>query len=168
LRGVQQLGRGVELFGPIHLQNLGYIEIGQHVELRSSWHRPISISVVNPAGSLIIEDGVFVNWGVTMGVMKSITIGALSQIGDDCVLYDTDWHSLDGTDRNVIVAPTRIGRGVWLGARVMVLRGVTIGDNSVVAANSVVTTDLPAGILAAGAPAHVIREIQRNRYPGVR
>jgi maltose O-acetyltransferase len=62
------------------------------------------------------------------------------------------------------VAPVRIGRGVWLTNRVIVLKGVTISDNTVVAANSAVTKDLPNNVLAGGNPAKVIRPIQRCRY----
>ena len=55
--------------------------------------------------------------------------------------------------------PVRIGRNCWLGAGVIVLPGVTIGDNTVVGAGSVVTRDLPANVLAVGSPARVLREI---------
>ena len=96
--------------------------------------------------------------------MQEVFIGAYSLISIDCLIYDTDWHRLDGQDLDVTSTPTRIGRGVWLGARVMVLKGVTIGDNSVVAANSVVTRDLPSNVLAGGNPARIIRPIDRSRY----
>ena len=52
-----------------------------------------------------------------------------------------------------------LGRNVWLGARVIVLPGVTIGDNTVVGAGSVVARNLPAGVLAAGVPARVVRSL---------
>jgi acetyltransferase-like isoleucine patch superfamily enzyme len=55
--------------------------------------------------------------------------------------------------------PTRIGNNVWCGANVVVTSGVTIGDRCVIGANSVVTTDIPAFSIAAGAPARVIRTI---------
>ena len=55
--------------------------------------------------------------------------------------------------------PVRIGRNCWLGAGVIVLQGVTIGDNTVVGAGSVVTKDLPSNVLAVGTPARVLREI---------
>lgn len=162
LGAVQRVGSGVEVFGPIHLQNRGHMEIGDHVELRSSWHRPMSLVVVRPEARLVIEDHAFVNWGVNIGVVEEVTVGAHSLIGDDCIIYDTDWHSNDGLQHQVSGVPTRIGRGVWLGARVVVLKGVTIGDNTVVAANSTVTTSLPANVLACGNPARVVRSIDRQ------
>ena len=60
--------------------------------------------------------------------------------------------------------PVRIGRNCWLGAGVIVLPGITIGDNTVVGAGSVVTRDLPSGVVAAGNPCRVLREIgERDR-----
>ena len=56
-------------------------------------------------------------------------------------------------------APIRIGSRVWIGAGVVITKGVTIGDNSIVAAGAVVTRDIPANVIAAGVPAKVIREI---------
>ena len=56
-------------------------------------------------------------------------------------------------------APIRIGRRVWIGANVVITKGVTIGDNSVIAAGAVVTRDIPANVVAGGVPAKVIKEI---------
>jgi acetyltransferase-like isoleucine patch superfamily enzyme len=56
--------------------------------------------------------------------------------------------------------PVRIGDNCWFGANCVVTGGVTIGDRTVVGANSVVTKDLPSGVVAAGAPAKVIKEIE--------
>lgn len=165
LRTVRNVGLGVQVFGPLQLMNLGQIEIGQYVELRSSWHRPISIATVRPEARLVIEQFAFINWGVNIGVVQEVIIGAHALIGDDCIIYDTDWHRTDGSDGDESGAPTRIGRGVWLGARVVVLKGVTIGDNTVVAANSTVTRDLPCNVLAGGSPAQVIKNIERSHIP---
>ena len=64
--------------------------------------------------------------------------------------------------------PITVGNNVWFGAGVTVLGGVTIGDNTVIAAGSVVTRDIPANCLAAGVPCRVIREVNekdRDKYP---
>ena len=60
---------------------------------------------------------------------------------------------------DLIPAPVVIGRNVWLGANVTVLPGVTIGDDSVIGAGSVVTRDIPVGVVAVGSPARVVRAI---------
>lgn len=164
LKNVQKIGNEIELTGPVIIENAGTIEIGDQVIFDSKWYKPIYIQLSRPEAKLTIERNAFINFGTEISLVKEVFIGASSLIGIDCLIYDTDWHSLDGLDRDVPVAPTRIGRGVWLGARVIVMKGVSIGDNTVVAANSVVTNDLPNNVLAGGSPARVIREIERSRY----
>jgi maltose O-acetyltransferase len=164
LKQVQKIGEEIELNGPVIIRNSGTIEIGDQVILDSKWYKPIYIQLSRPEAKLTIENNAFINFGTEISLVKEVFIGAYSMISIDCLIYDTDWHSLDGLDRDVPVAATRIGRGVWLGARVIVMKGVTIGDNTVVAANSVVTQDLPNNVLAGGNPAKVIRSIERSRY----
>lgn len=164
LSAVQKFGIWPEVTGPVFIQNAGRIEIGDRVILGSKWHRPISLSLLKPEAKLIIGDDVFINYGVDIGLMNEIEIGEKALIGNECIIYDTDWHTLDGREGEIPALPTRIGRGVWLGARVMVMKGVSIGDNTVVAANSTVTKDLPPNVLAGGSPAKVIRPIERFRY----
>jgi maltose O-acetyltransferase len=164
LKDVQKIGTEIELTGPVIILNSGTIEIGDQVIFDSKWYKPIYIQLSRPEARLTIENNAYINFGTEISLVREVFIGAYSLIGIDCLIYDTDWHSLDGLDREVPVAPTRIGRGVWLGARVIVMKGVTIGDNTVVAANSVVTNDLPNNVLAGGSPARVIRDIQRSRY----
>jgi maltose O-acetyltransferase len=74
---------------------------------------------------------------------------------------DNDFHRVEPERRHEVPEslPIILGENVWLGARVVVLRGVTIGAHSVVAAGSVVTRDIPPRTLAAGVPARVVREL---------
>jgi acetyltransferase-like isoleucine patch superfamily enzyme len=89
------------------------------------------------------------------------------RVGDDCLfgfgtrVLDADLHALDSRTPER-VAPVHIGDRVWLGSDVTVLRGVTIGDDTVVGARSVVTRDLPPRVLAVGAPARPVRELARR------
>jgi acetyltransferase-like isoleucine patch superfamily enzyme len=89
---------------------------------------------------------------------SEISIGSDALIGFGVRVFDADLHDLDASTPER-VDPVRIGDRVWIGADSMVLRGVTIGDDVVVGAHSVVTSDLPAGVLAVGAPAKPIRTI---------
>jgi len=73
------------------------------------------------------------------------------------MIMDTDWHWND--PRTGPNAPVEIGDNVWLGINVTVTKGVTIGENTLVAAGSIVTKSLPANVVAAGIPAKVIREL---------
>ena len=84
----------------------------------------------------------------------SITFGDNVFVAPNCGFY-TAGHPFDVKQRNAgseYAYPIKIGNNVWIGAGVSVLPGVTIGDNSVIAAGSVVTKDIPAGVLAAGCP----------------
>lgn len=87
---------------------------------------------------------------------REVTIGAGCRIAWDVVIMDRDYHAIE---RGVEACePVRIGDRVWIGCRCLVLRGVTIGPGAVVAAGSVVTTDVPPRALVAGNPARVVRE----------
>lgn len=105
-------------------------------------------------GHISIGHNVFINAGCVFLDNAAIKIGKNSLIGPNVTLT-TATHSSDPIERHagVISAPITIGENVWLGAGVVVLPGVTIGNNSVIAANSVVKSDVPDNVLFAGAPA---------------
>lgn len=101
----------------------------------------------------------FVNRNCYFESIAPITIGASSAIGME-VLIITSTHEFDAAGRFSETAsggPVRIGDRCWIGARAMILPGVTVGDDVVVAAGAVVTKDLPSGGLYAGVPARFIR-----------
>lgn len=103
----------------------------------------------------------FVNYNLTALDVGSITIGADCQIGPNVQLL-TPTHPIDPQPRRdelEAAQPIVIGDNVWLGGGVIVCPGVTIGDDSVIGAGAVVTRDIPAGVIAVGNPARVIREI---------
>ncbi len=98
---------------------------------------------------------VYVNRDANIAVFAGLTVGNGSRFGERVSIHDED-HLAGGGDR-YRVSPVRIGNGVWVGANVVVLRGASIGDGAVVAAGSVVRGHVPAGALAAGVPARVVR-----------
>jgi maltose O-acetyltransferase len=103
----------------------------------------------------------FVNWGVVLLDVAAVTIGDDVQIGPNVQLL-TATHPLDPDrrrDKWEAAEPIVIGDNVWLGGGVIVCPGVTIGSDTVVGAGSVVTRDLPAGVVAVGSPARVLREL---------
>lgn len=111
---------------------------------------------------IIIGNNNAFNNNVSIVAMGKITLGDRCLIGDQVGIIDCDFHEINPQTRNRsvgLILPVSIGNNVWLGSRVMVLKGVTIGDNSVIAAASVVTKSLPANCIAAGNPAKVIRSI---------
>jgi len=113
-----------------------------------------------------IGAGTFANYELLMLDVAPITIGAACQIATRVQLL-TATHPIDPAARRAgweSGAPIVVGDNVWLGGGVIVCPGVTIGDDTVVGAGAVVTRDLPAGVVAAGAPARVLREIgERDR-----
>jgi maltose O-acetyltransferase len=112
-------------------------------------------------GAISIGDRTFVNVDTVMLDVMPITIGTACQIAPRVQLL-TATHPVDPEPRRLgweYEKPITIGDNVWLGAGVIVCPGVSIGDNTVVGAGAVVTKDLPAGVVAAGTPARVLREI---------
>ncbi|MGN6753669.1 MAG: sugar O-acetyltransferase [Intrasporangium sp.] len=103
----------------------------------------------------------FANWGLVSLDVARVAIGDDVQIGPNVQLL-TATHPLDPgprRDKWEAAEPIMIGDNVWLGGGVIVCPGVTIGENTVVGAGSVVTRDLPADVIAVGSPARVIREL---------
>ncbi len=104
----------------------------------------------------------FVNFGCTFLALGGITIEDDVFIGPHCVLA-TEYHPENPETRHsLLTKPIVVKRNAWLGANVTVLAGVTIGENAIVAAGSVVTKDVPDNMVVAGSPARVIREIKKE------
>ena len=104
----------------------------------------------------------FVNFGCTFLALGGITIEDDVFIGPHCVLA-TEYHPEEpATRHSLLTKPIVVKRNAWLGANVTVLAGVTIGENAIVAAGSVVTKDVPDNMVVAGSPARVIREIKKG------
>ena len=111
-------------------------------------------------GEIRVGRNVFVNQNCTFYDLGGLDIGDEVMIGPNVQLITTG-HPLDPVTRRTttIGKPIVIGRNVWIAAGATVIGGVTIGENSVVAAGSVVTRDVPPNTLIAGNPARVIRKI---------
>jgi acetyltransferase-like isoleucine patch superfamily enzyme len=121
------------------------------------------------SAELEIGEGTIINLGCMLAATERITIGSHCMFANYCFVADAD-HRYD--DASVPVTwqgmetkgPVTIEDNCWFGTNCVVTGGVTIGERTVVGANSVVTKDLPAGVVAAGAPARVLREIEfRNQ-----
>jgi acetyltransferase-like isoleucine patch superfamily enzyme len=96
--------------------------------------------------------------GTVIGAALHIKLGNNVRCGANTLITDSDWHTDDyrtGKDKEVIIEDN-----VWLGYGVKVLKGVHIGNNSLIGANSVVTKDIPANVIAAGNPCKVIKQIE--------
>jgi acetyltransferase-like isoleucine patch superfamily enzyme len=115
-------------------------------------------------GRIHIGEGTFLNLGVMIAAVELVEIGSHCMLANGCMVTDAN-HRFDDPDKPVTwqgftsKGPTRIADNVWLGANVVVTSGVTIGERSVIGANSVVTEDIPPFSIAAGAPAKVLKAV---------
>ena len=113
-----------------------------------------------------LGSNVYANAGLKLVDDTHIYIGDNTMLGPNVVLA-TAGHPIDPTLRGMALQynlPVRIGKNCWLGAGVIVMPGVTIGDNTVIGAGSVVTKDIPSGVVAVGNPCRVMRAVgERDR-----
>lgn len=104
---------------------------------------------------LVLGKNSFINSDCKIRCHDEIIIGDDCAISHDFTVMDSDAHELNGS-RNT--RPVHIGNHVWIGTRVTILSGVSVGDGSVIAAGALVTEDVPAGVLVGGVPAKVLKD----------
>jgi acetyltransferase-like isoleucine patch superfamily enzyme len=130
--------------------------VGDHFKVCSTYR----LTLISGWGQLRIGDRVFINSGVVLFSALEITVGDDVAIANEAYITDTNSHGVEG--RPVRDAPVHIGNGCWIGARAIILPGVSIGRRCLVAAGAVVSRDMPDDSLVAGNPAQVVRELN---YP---
>ena len=166
---VDFLGENTDIFGSIEKRSQdSVIKIGRDCLIEGGLVTETDESSIN------IGDNTHIGGGTLIDCVKSICIGNDVLISYGCVLADSDNHSVSYSIRKKDLAdwkqkkhdwtttnskPIKISTGVWIGARSIILKGVTIGEGSVVGAGSVVTKDVPPWTIVAGNPARIIREI---------
>lgn len=144
------------------------IEIGRNnLFVSNSWYNLIGVnrrcifSTHSPQAVISIGRNCGFS-GTVIGATQRIIIGDNVLCGANTTITDFDWHPLDPTQRlngkAVDSRPVIVGNNVWLGLNVVLLKGVRIGDNSVIAAGSVVTQDIPANVIAGGSPCKILKE----------
>lgn len=162
------IGRRTRFYVPVRSAGRGALQIGS--ENAFGWRAAprsgtgeILLQPRAKTSQVVIGNRNAFSNNVSLIAMGQIVLGDGCQIGDQVAIYDCDFHEIDPSNRNRSVGPilpVRIGDNVWLGSRVMVLKGVTIGHNSVVAAMSVVTKSVPDNCVVAGNPANIIRKFE--------
>lgn len=108
-----------------------------------------------------LESGVYLNFGCVMLDCAPIRLARNVFVGPSVQFYAAS-HPLDARERikgPELAAPITIGENVWLGGGVILCPGVTVGANTTIGAGSVVTRDIPSGVLAVGNPCRVVREL---------
>lgn len=143
--------------GHVLIENEGAIHLGDKIRIRAI-HLPVELASL-PGGTLTIGDKTFINSGVSICAQQSVTIGRNCAIGNMSLIMDTDFHTPGDHTRWPEARPVVLEDDVWLGARVTVLKGVTIGQGAVVAAGAVVTKDVAPRTVVGGVPAKLIRHL---------
>ncbi len=148
----------VRLTGSARVVNHGRMSFGDRVRLDGGTVRLEFVTWAR--GELRIGANTFINYGTTVSAVERVEIGKDCNIGQYCIIMDSDYHSVENHHLPGESRPVVIQDDVWLGARTVVLRGSTIGRGSVIGANSVVTGEIPPYSVAAGSPARVLRRLR--------
>jgi acetyltransferase-like isoleucine patch superfamily enzyme len=154
-----KLRQGFPYFhGDIHI----FLEENVTVHSRSSF----SAASIFEKPSLYVGSNTYLGPGLSIGVAKEISIGSSCFIASNISISDNDGHPLDPLSRakgdpvdKKDILPVKIGNFVWIGEGAIVLKGVSIGEGSVVAARSVVVRDIESYCVVAGNPATTIKRI---------
>ena len=149
--------------------DLNRIQIGNHCEINGKLK-------VSPNGRIIIGDYTIVNVATEIGLEEEITIGDHVIISRDVTIFDNNNHPTDPDVRIQLCesgfysalwawdrsahSPVHIGSNVWIGQSSTILKGVTIGTGSIIAASAVVTKDVPPYCIAAGNPAKIVKRLR--------
>jgi len=154
LRACSRVGARARTFGVPRVDNKGVMSVGD--DFAVSCRFGDALLATGDHGRLEIGDSVTVNYGTAISASERVHIGDRVMIGPYCVVSDTDLPSplAHAGDTS---SPIEIGEDAWLAARVVVRPGVHIGAHAVVAAGSVVETDIPPYAIASGSPAKVLR-----------
>lgn len=168
-----KIGSTCEFYGvpTIHRAFLSEIKIGKKCRFRSDTtsnlvgiNRKCIIATMREKAEITIGNNSGFS-GTVIVAAENIKIGNNVLCGANALLTDFDWHQVDPYKRlhrieNSESRPIRVDDNVWLGVNVVVLKGVTIGENSVIGANSVVVKDIPPNVIAAGNPCKIIKTVQ--------
>ena len=153
-RKFYSVGRGLFVYVKPNLLGQGKVMVGDNCVLQNAIAKnPINLYAFKNA-SLIIGNNVLIAYGTTIVSRKLVEIGDDTKIAFEVLIMDSDQHGIDG--KPIATSPVKIGKHVWIGARAIILKGVSIGDNSIVGAGSVVTKSFSANTIIAGNPAKVI------------
>lgn len=159
LRSADHIGERVRLRGRVVVVNSGHMSIGERVQLVSTI---ATLELVAEQGArLEIGERTLVNFGCSIVATGLVRIGAHCHIGPHTTIVDNQFHHIE-PERRLERPPPRpivVEDNVWIGARVILMPGVSVGRDSCIGAGSVVTSDVPPCTVVAGVPARTIRSL---------
>lgn len=162
MRGRVRFGKGFVCNHRFVVAGPGRVLIGDGV---NAWaHRETTRLLTTSRDAVIrVGDNVRLN-GATLLAAERVEVGADCILGS-AVVFDSDYHSVRRDRRTNPAAPVRrapvaVARNVWLAGQCAVMPGVSVGEDSVVAFRAVVTRDVPPGVVVAGNPARVVRDLE--------
>lgn len=146
-------GRRLEIYPGVLINNRykQSLRFGDKVTL----YHDVGLFLDSRDAKISIADKTYINRRTELHCQKEISIGTDCAISWDVTIMDTDYHSINSKVHSKSVV---IGNHVWIGCKSIILKGVTIGDGAIIAAGSVVCTDVPNKTLVGGIPAQVIKE----------
>ncbi len=153
------IGRDCAVKGVMLPQNPWDIQLGDNVTLDSQVVL-LATGEKRDRRRIVFGSRIYCNRFTMFDATELIEVGDDTMIGPGCYITDHDHGTSPGRrvhEQPLVSVPTRIGRDCWLGAHVVVLKGVAIGDGAIVAAGTVVTKDVPLGAIVAGVPARLLR-----------
>lgn len=151
---------------PLLLSGKGKITFGNNVKIgfdtsKNFYTHYAFFESRNPESEIIIGDNVLINNAMSIEAISKITIGNNVLIGVNCSIFDNDGHNLESNQRLSGVpnfGEILISNNVFIGDDVTILKGVSIGENAVIGAGSVVTRTIKSNSIAVGNPAKIIKE----------
>ena len=149
------IGRNVRFF----LTDNAKLKIGDNSIIDDS----VRFVLTKPYPNVEIGNQVAVSYGCVIAAKSTITIGDFTRIGVGVIIRDNTHNYKKGQlllQSDAIIKSIKIGSNVWICDRAIIFPGVTIGDNAVISANSIVINDVPSGTVVAGQPARVLKEIK--------
>ena len=153
------LGPHMGIRGKLIITGPGKVIIGKHCFFDAKTGRPNKIQTFAPEATVTIGDSCYLN-GIEIGARSSVTIGSRCIVAD-CLIMDTDYHSVEINRHDVgAVAktkPVEIADNVWVGNRTIIMKGVRVGENSVIGAGAVVRQSVPANAVVIGNPQQIVK-----------
>jgi FkbH-like protein len=161
LRSCNAVGPRGRTIGVPRIVNQGSMKLGADMVLNSRFS-PVEL-VTHPGGVLELGDGVAINYGTSISARGLVRLGNHVSLGPYCIVADSD--SADEEGEWAPSSAVELADDVWLAGRVTILPGSHVGAGSVITAGSVVAGNIPAGVVAGGNPARVVRSISAEPLP---